>query len=64
MVNFGRKAPYEYDPVIIENNCYIGPNAIIQKGVTIRKGTVVGANSFVNKSFPINSKLAVILQNN
>ena len=53
----GGKHPYEYDPVIIENNCYIGPNAIIQKGVTIRKGTVVGANSFVNKSFPPNSKI-------
>lgn len=50
--------PYEYDSVVIEDNCYIGPNSIIQKGVVIGKGTTVGANSYVNKSFPPNSKIA------
>ena len=50
--------PYEYDKVIIEDNCYIGPNTIIAKGVHLRKGTIVGANSFVNKSYPENAKIA------
>jgi acetyltransferase-like isoleucine patch superfamily enzyme len=49
---------YEYENVIIEDNCYIGPNTIIAKGTHIKKGTIVGANSFVNKSFPENSKIA------
>ncbi len=44
--------------VLIEDDCYIGPNVIIQKGVIIKKGTTVGANSFVNKSFPAGSKIA------
>lgn len=54
----GGVEPYEYDSVVIEDNCYIGPNTIIAKGVRIGKGTIVGANSFVNKSFPENSKIA------
>jgi acetyltransferase-like isoleucine patch superfamily enzyme len=49
---------YEYDQVTIEDNCYIGPNTIIAKGVHLRKGTIVGANSFVNKSYPENAKIA------
>lgn len=54
----GGLMPYEYAATIIENNCYIGPNTIISKGVTLGKGTIVGANSFINKSFPCNSKIA------
>ena len=30
----------------------------VAKGIKISKGTIVGANSFVNKSFPPNSKIA------
>jgi acetyltransferase-like isoleucine patch superfamily enzyme len=48
---------YEFNNVIIEDNCYIGPNVIIQKGVTIGKGSIIGANTFVNKSFSLNSKI-------
>lgn len=54
----GGKSPYDYQEVTIENNCYIGPNSIIQSGVIIKKGTIVGANSFVNKTFPAGSKIA------
>lgn len=54
----GGKDAYEYDAVIIGDNCYVGPNVIISKGVSIGSGTIVGANSFVNKSFPENSKIA------
>lgn len=54
----GGSQPYEYENVVIEDNCYIGPNSIIGKGVTLKSGTIVGANSFVHKSFPQGSKLA------
>lgn len=54
----GGVAPYEYASVVIEDNCYIGPNTIIERGITIGKGTIVGANSFVNKSFAAGSKIA------
>jgi acetyltransferase-like isoleucine patch superfamily enzyme len=54
----GGKEQYEYAQVIIGNNCYIGPNTIISKGVTLGEGCIVGCNSFVNKSYPSNSKIA------
>ncbi|CAN5137834.1 acyltransferase [soil metagenome] len=54
----GGKEEYEYGPVKIGDNCYIGPNVIISRGVTIGSGTIIGANSFVNKSFPDNSRIA------
>jgi acetyltransferase-like isoleucine patch superfamily enzyme len=54
----GGVKPYLYAETKIGNNCYVGPNAIITKGVTIGTGSIVGANSFVNQSFPDNSKIA------
>lgn len=54
----GGQAKYEYAPVIINDNCYIGPNVIISKGVELGKCAIVGANSFVNESFPTGSKIA------
>lgn len=52
----GGKEKYEYAKTIIEDNCYIAPNVIIQKGVRIGKGSIIGANSFVNKDIPAGSK--------
>ena len=54
----GGKKPYKYQKTIIGNNCYVGPNTIISKGVIIEECTIIGANSFVNKSFPKGSKIA------
>lgn len=47
---------YDYAKTIIKDNCYIGPNVIIQKGVTVGKCCIIGANSFVNNDVPDNSK--------
>ncbi|MBK8954000.1 MAG: acyltransferase [Saprospiraceae bacterium] len=54
----GGRSSYEYAPVEIGNNCYIGPHCVIAKGVTLGDGCVVGANSFVNSSFGPGIKLA------
>lgn len=43
---------YEYNSVSIEDNCYIGPSAIISRGVKIGNGAVIGAYSFVNRDIP------------
>lgn len=51
----GGKTPYDYRPTIIGNNCFIGPHAIIQMGITIGDHCIVGANSFVNSNLPANS---------
>jgi acetyltransferase-like isoleucine patch superfamily enzyme len=39
-------------PVIIEDNVWLGEFVSVLPGVTIGKGTIVGANSVVSKSLP------------
>jgi lipopolysaccharide O-acetyltransferase len=41
-------------PVIIEDNVWLGEFVTVLAGVTIGKGTIVGANSVVSKSLPAN----------
>ena len=50
-VSGGAQSP-ERALVRIGNRCYIGPNVIISKGITIGDGCVIGANSFVNRDVP------------
>jgi acetyltransferase-like isoleucine patch superfamily enzyme len=45
-------------PVVIEDDVFIGTNAIILKGVTLGRGSVVGAGSVVTHSCPANSIVA------
>lgn len=45
-------------PITIEDNVWIGANAIILKGVTLGEGSVVAAGSVVTKSAPANSLIA------
>lgn len=42
-------------PVTIEDNCWIGAGTIILPGVTIGKGSVIGAGSVVTKDIPADS---------
>ena len=42
--------PLIYKPIVIEEGCDIGLGAIILGGVTVRKGTQVGAGAVVTKS--------------
>ena len=52
----GGVSAYEYAETRIGNNCYIGPNVIIAKGVSIGDGCVIGANSVVLSDIPSHSK--------
>jgi acetyltransferase-like isoleucine patch superfamily enzyme len=40
------------EPVIIHDDVWIGANAVVLPGVTVGKGSVIGAGSIVTKSIP------------
>lgn len=42
----------KYPPVVIEDDVWIGGHVIIMPGLTIKKGTIIGAGSIVTKNFP------------
>tara|TARA_R110002050_G_scaffold237905_1_gene374012 strand:+ start:23458 stop:24069 length:612 start_codon:yes stop_codon:yes gene_type:complete len=46
--------PLSAKPVIIEDNVWIGESVSVIAGVTIGKGSIIGANSVVSKSLPPN----------
>ncbi|MEP6803976.1 MAG: DapH/DapD/GlmU-related protein [Flavobacterium sp.] len=46
------KRPLFSKPVVIEDNVWLGEFVSVLPGVTIGKGTIVGANSVVSKSLP------------
>lgn len=50
------RAPIDYAPTQIGNGVYLGPNAIVQMGVTIGDQAVIGANSLVNRDIPAGGK--------
>jgi len=50
-------------PIKFEDNVWIGDSAIICKGVTIGKNSIIGAGAVVTKNVPENSVFAEILQN-
>jgi acetyltransferase-like isoleucine patch superfamily enzyme len=39
-------------PILLEEDVWVGANAVILKGVTIGKGAIVGASAVVTKSIP------------
>jgi acetyltransferase-like isoleucine patch superfamily enzyme len=52
----GGAHPPDRAPTRIGSRCYLGPNAIVSKGVTIGDGCIIGANSFVNADIPPGSR--------
>jgi acetyltransferase-like isoleucine patch superfamily enzyme len=46
------KEPIDCAPTRIGSGVYIGPNSVIQMGVTIGDCAIIGANSFVNRDIP------------
>lgn len=45
-------------PVIIEDNCFIGYGSIILMGVTVGKGAIIGAGTVVTKNVELNCVVA------
>lgn len=43
-------------PTTIGSRCYIGPNTVVAKGVSIGDGSVIGANSLVLDDVPAGSR--------
>jgi acetyltransferase-like isoleucine patch superfamily enzyme len=54
----GGQAEPERAPTKIGSKCYIGPNTIISRGVTVGSKCIIGANSLVLEDIPANSKAA------
>ena len=46
------------EPIIIEDDVFIGARAIVLKGVTIGKGAIVGAGAVVTKDVPPGARVA------
>lgn len=42
------------EPIIIEDNVWLGDGVVVQKGVTIGSGSIIGANSVVTHDVPKN----------
>ena len=40
----------KHSPVFIKDNCWVGFNSIITKGVTLEEGTIIGCGSVVTKN--------------
>ncbi len=45
--------PAQAQPVIIEDNCFIGSRCVVVEGVHVKKGAVLGAGLVLTKSTPI-----------
>ncbi len=53
-----KNSKFNTRPVVIGNNCWIGQNVVILKGVTIGDNCIIGANSVVTRNVESNSIVA------
>jgi acetyltransferase-like isoleucine patch superfamily enzyme len=51
------RPPIERRPVVIEDDVWIGPNAVILKGVTIGTGAIIEAGALVTRDVPANARV-------
>lgn len=49
---YDRNEKTRKDPIVIEDNVFIGARSIILKGVTVGEGAVIGAGPVVSKDVP------------
>ncbi len=56
--NYFKGGPVTFEEVIIEDDVWIPWRVFVMPGVTIGKGSIIGANSLVNKNIPKNSLAA------
>jgi len=52
----GGSAPYRHAETSIGDNCYLGPQVVVAKGVRIGDGCAIGAHSLVLHDIPAGSK--------
>ena len=57
-VPMGQQGEADPEPVVLENDVWIGARAILLPGVTVGQGAIVGAGSVVTKSVPPYAKVA------
>lgn len=50
-----REQGFSLKPISIGNNCWIGSNAVILRGVNIGDNCVIGAGCVISEDIPINS---------
>jgi acetyltransferase-like isoleucine patch superfamily enzyme len=53
----GGVAGVEYAPTRIGSRVYIGPQSVVEKGIAIGDGVVIGAMSLVNRDVPSDSRV-------
>jgi len=53
--SISRERTLHTKPVVIESNVWLGEGAVVLPGVTIGKGSIIGANSVVSRDIPANS---------
>lgn len=52
MIDVKDKRPEDDQDVVIENDVWVGMNAIILKGVHIGEGSIIGAGTIITKDIP------------
>jgi len=60
MFDIEEKRPEDDQPVIFEDDIWVGADAIILKGVTIGRGSIIAAGAIVTKNVPRYSVVAGI----
>lgn len=55
MYDVSEKRPEDDQPVVIEDDVWVGAGAIVLKGVTLGEGSIIAAGAVVTRSVPANT---------